>query len=70
MSSKQPKAPISEAMKEGEEPLRSFSDLLQFYESKRTEPSTPPAADTSGSNPESSAESHTDENNSGDANES
>lgn len=32
-------------MKEGDEPLRSFSDLLQFYESKRTdEPPTPPPA--------------------------
>jgi transcriptional accessory protein Tex/SPT6 len=37
VTSKKPKAPISEAMKEGEEPLRSFSDLLQFYEAKRTE---------------------------------
>ena len=25
-------------MKEGDEPLRSFSDLMQFYESKRTTP--------------------------------
>jgi hypothetical protein len=24
-------------MKQGDEPLRSFSDLMQFYESKRTE---------------------------------
>jgi hypothetical protein len=36
VTSKQPKKPISEAMKEGDEPLRSFSDLLQFYEAKRT----------------------------------
>ncbi len=44
VTSKKPKAPISEAMKEGDEPLRSFSDLLQFYEAKRTdEPPTPPA---------------------------
>lgn len=38
VTSKKPKAPISEAMKEGDEPLRSFSDLLQFYEAKRTPP--------------------------------
>ena len=37
VTSKKPKAPISEAMKEGEEPLRSFSDLMQFYEAKRTD---------------------------------
>jgi protein Tex len=36
VTSKKPVAPISEAMKEGDEPLRSFSDLLQFYEAKRT----------------------------------
>ena len=31
-------------MKEGDEPLRSFSDLLQFYEAKRTdEPAVKPA---------------------------
>ncbi len=39
--SKEPAKPISEAMKEGDEPLRSFSDLMQFYEAKRTdEPTT------------------------------
>ncbi|MEZ6138034.1 MAG: Tex-like N-terminal domain-containing protein [Pirellulaceae bacterium] len=42
VTSKKPKAVISEAMKEGEEPLRSFSDLLQFYEAKRTDEATPP----------------------------
>jgi protein Tex len=38
VQSKKPVAPISKAMKEGDEPLRSFSDLMQFYESKRTTP--------------------------------
>lgn len=28
-------------MKEGEEPLRSFSDLMQFYEAKRTDTPAP-----------------------------
>jgi protein Tex len=36
VTSKKPVAPISQAMKQGAEPLRSFSDLMQFYESKRT----------------------------------
>ncbi len=36
VTSKKPVAPISQAMKQGEEPLRSFSDLMQFYESKRS----------------------------------
>ncbi len=47
VTSKKPKAPISEAMKEGEVPLRSFSDLLQFYEAKRSDEPTanrPPAS--------------------------
>lgn len=35
-TSKKPVAPISQAMKQGEEPLRSFSDLFQFYEAQRT----------------------------------
>lgn len=39
MTSKKPKANITAAMKEGEEPLRSFSDLMQFYEAKRTDDS-------------------------------
>ncbi len=42
----QPAPPITEAMQTGQEPLRSFSDLLQFYQTKREEPSkpeTPPA---------------------------
>jgi hypothetical protein len=41
VKSKKPVAPISQAMKEGDEPLRSFSDLMQFYESKRTTPDAP-----------------------------
>ena len=39
VTSKKPKANITAAMKEGEEPLRSFSDLMQFYEAKRTDDS-------------------------------
>ncbi len=42
VTSKKPKANITEAMKEGEEPLRSFSDLLQFYQAKRTDDTPPP----------------------------
>lgn len=41
VTSKKPKTPISDAMREGEEPLRSFSDLLQFYEAKRTDAPVP-----------------------------
>ncbi len=37
VKSKKPAAPITEAMKKGQEPLRSFSDLLQFYEVKRSD---------------------------------
>lgn len=33
-------------MKVGEEPLRSFSDLLQFYEAKRTDEGSEPAVET------------------------
>lgn len=40
VTSKKPKAPISKDMVEGTAPLRSFSDLLQFYEHKRTDPPT------------------------------
>jgi uncharacterized protein len=43
VQSKKPKENISDAMKEGEEPLRSFSDLMQFYEAKRTDPPAPTA---------------------------
>lgn len=46
VTSKKPKAPISDAMKEGDEPLRSFSDLLQFYEAKRTDVPPPKSAET------------------------
>ena len=38
VTSKKPKAPITKDMVEGTVPLRSFSDLLQFYEHKRTDP--------------------------------
>ncbi len=38
VTSKKPKAPITKEMVEGNAPLRSFSDLLQFYEHKRTDP--------------------------------
>ncbi|MCC6509037.1 MAG: S1 RNA-binding domain-containing protein [Pirellulaceae bacterium] len=40
VTSKKPKANITDAMKEGEEPLRSFSDLMQFYQAKRTDEPT------------------------------
>ncbi len=30
-----PIQPISDAMQKGKEPLRSFSDLMQFYQVKR-----------------------------------
>jgi uncharacterized protein len=33
-----PRIPISDAMKTGKEPMRTFSDLLQFYEAKKQEP--------------------------------
>ena len=35
---KKPVKPITDAMVEGSEPMRSFSDLLQFYEKKTDEP--------------------------------
>ncbi len=38
VTSKKPKAPITKDMVEGNAPLRSFSDLFQFYEHKRTDP--------------------------------
>ncbi|MGN6545451.1 MAG: S1 RNA-binding domain-containing protein, partial [Aureliella sp.] len=37
VKSKKPAKPITEAMQKGQEPLRSFSDLLQFYELQRPE---------------------------------
>jgi protein Tex len=40
VKSKKPAKPITEAMQKGQEPLRSFSDLLQFYELQR-DPTTP-----------------------------
>jgi uncharacterized protein len=41
---KRPAAPISDAMKAGREPLRTFGDLKQFFENRTddAEPSTPP----------------------------
>ncbi|MCC6511462.1 MAG: S1 RNA-binding domain-containing protein [Pirellulaceae bacterium] len=55
VKSKKPAAPITEAMKKGQEPLRSFSDLLQFYEVKRTDvpgsPAPPESASTTPTNP-------------------
>lgn len=43
VQSKKPVAPITQAMKQGDEPLRSFSDLMQFYESQRTVPDSDPS---------------------------
>ncbi len=41
-----PLIPITDAMKKGKEPLRTFSDLMQFYQHKTVEPGDhkPPAA--------------------------
>lgn len=44
VKSKKPVAPISSAMKDGAEPLRSFGDLMQFYEAKRTDDPAPKSA--------------------------
>jgi hypothetical protein len=49
-------------MKEGDEPLRSFSDLMQFYESKRTTPEVQEVADVSANASESSSGNTTDNN--------
>ena len=46
VTSKKPVAPISQAMKQGEEPLRSFSDLMQYYESNRSPKSSEPVVET------------------------
>jgi uncharacterized protein len=40
-----PMIPITEAMKKGKEPLRTFGDLKQFFEIKATEPTEKPAAE-------------------------
>jgi transcriptional accessory protein Tex/SPT6 len=40
-----PIIPITEAMKEGKEPMRTFGDLLQFYEVKKT-PESPKRVET------------------------
>jgi len=47
-------------MQKGKEPLRSFSDLMQFYQVKREEPPTsepPPSQESSPSVPPNRAES-------------
>jgi hypothetical protein len=45
-----PEKPISEAMQQGKEPLRSFGDLMQFFKKPASAPtSTEPPAN---SNPE------------------
>ena len=36
-----PLIPISDAMKKGKEPLRTFGDLKQFFDQKPEEPQTP-----------------------------
>ncbi|TWT68562.1 S1 RNA-binding domain-containing protein [Crateriforma conspicua] len=40
-SSEPEKAPITDAMKQGAEPLRSFGDLMQFYQKDTPEPPKP-----------------------------
>lgn len=52
VTSKKPVAPISQAMKQGEEPLRSFSDLMQFYESSRSPKSSESVVDTQTQQPQ------------------
>jgi transcriptional accessory protein Tex/SPT6 len=55
-----PSAPISDAMQKGKEPLRSFSDLMQFYQGKRETPPTaepPTGQESSPSVPPNQAES-------------
>jgi hypothetical protein len=49
-SSKKPAQPISKAMQEGREPLRTFGDLKQFLErrSQADEPPPQPDAESSG----------------------
>ncbi|MCA9264607.1 MAG: helix-hairpin-helix domain-containing protein, partial [Planctomycetales bacterium] len=46
-----PVAPITEAMREGREPMRAFSDLLQFYEQSQTTPSVDPSTETPSESP-------------------
>lgn len=55
-----PSAPISDAMQKGKEPLRSFSDLMQFYQGKRETPpavEAPPSQEPSSAAPPNQAES-------------
>lgn len=59
VTSKKPKDPITQGMQQGIEPLRSFSDLLQFYELKRTDPpaaEVPPPASKESNEPPPAAE--------------
>ena len=54
-----PVIPITEAMKTGKEPLRTFGDLMQFYQHKTVEPSDnkPPAAEPAPAEAVAAAES-------------
>jgi predicted RNA-binding protein with RPS1 domain len=49
--SKQEATPITDAMQKGEEPLRSFGDLLQFF-GKKTVPARPKPGDSEAAPPE------------------
>ncbi len=60
VTSKKPKAPITKDMVEGTVPLRSFSDLLQFYEHKRTDPPASEAPTPSVQTPPEQAPSQAD----------
>jgi hypothetical protein len=40
--------PLTEAMKKGKEPLRTFGDLKQFFEIKSQEPEPPKESGTNG----------------------
>jgi hypothetical protein len=48
-----PEKPISEAMQQGKEPLRSFGDLMQFLKKPSPAPEIPPSAPTSNEPPAS-----------------
>jgi hypothetical protein len=39
--------PITDAMKKGKEPMRTFGDLLQFYQMQEKPPEPPPPPDVS-----------------------
>lgn len=53
--SKQEAKPITDAMQKGEEPLRSFGDLMQFFDQSKTEPDKP-QPEQPDSSPQASAE--------------